>query len=98
MGLWYQFTTGFDWTIPAIGSTIYGMTDVQDIIARLRDKGWTVAAIADEMGVDYDTVTRWQNGSRSPNNGVAVKLALGQFMGRRRIPKRRRYTKKPPAP
>ena len=74
------------------------MTDVQEMIAGLREKGWTVAAIADELSVDYDTVARWQRGTRSPANVIGVRLVLGQLLKRQRIPKRKRYTKKPPAP
>ena len=71
-----------------------GMTDVQGTITALRQKGWTLAALADELEVDYDTVARWERGTRSPANAVGVKMALAQLMKRRRIPRRRRYTKK----
>ena len=85
------------WTNQANGSRIGGVIDVQEMITELRGKGWTVAALADELGVDYDTVGRWQRGTRSPANAVGVRVVLGQLLKRQRIPKRRRYTRKPPA-
>jgi orotate phosphoribosyltransferase-like protein len=72
------------------------MNEVQDLITQLREKGWTVAAIADELQVNYDTVARWQKGTRSPANEAAVRVFLDQLMRRRRIPKQRRYKKSPP--
>ena len=73
------------------------MSEVQELITQLRAKGWTVAAIADELQVDYDTVARWQKGTRSPSNAAAVRVVLAQLLRRRRIPKQRRYKKSPSA-
>ena len=61
---------------------------VRALIAQLREKGWTMAAIADELGVASDTVYRWKDGSRSPTNAVAVVSVLNGLLQRRRIPKR----------
>jgi transcriptional regulator with XRE-family HTH domain len=75
------------------------MNEVQELIAELRGKGWTLAAIADELKVDHDTVYRWQRGLRSPANPVGVLAVLKGLLQRRRVPKRRRYVGKrnPPA-
>ena len=73
------------------------MAEVQDLITELRAKGWTVAAIADELGVDYRSVIRWQTGQRSPSNVVGVRAVLSGLLQRRRIPKRKRYKRNPPA-
>jgi DNA-binding transcriptional regulator YiaG len=72
---------------------------VRGLIAQLREKGWTMAAIADELGVDHDTVYRWKEGLRSPANAVGIVSVLNDLLQRRRIPKRRRYVGKrnPPA-
>ncbi len=63
---------------------------VQELIGELRSKGWSKAALADELGVTWFTVTRWERG-RLPANEVGVRMVLGQLLQRRRVPKRRRY-------
>ena len=73
------------------------MNDVQELLTELRSKGWTKAAISDEIGVEYDTVARWERGVRYPNNVGGVKLQLSELLRRRRVPKKRRYKKSPPA-
>ena len=73
------------------------MTNVQQMLNELRKKGWTVAAISDELKVNYYTVARWQNGMRSPANVAGIEALLGQLL-RRRVPKKRRYTKRRPTP
>lgn len=72
------------------------MREAQEILGELLVNGWTKAAIADEMGVAHFTVERWEKGRR-PANAVGVALALESLARRRRVPKRRRYTKSPPA-
>ena len=72
------------------------MREVQGILGELSANGWTKAAIADEMGVAHFTVERWEKGRR-PANAVGVALALESLLRRRRVPKRRRYTKKAPS-
>src|SRR5688572_12798314 len=81
----------------AIRSIFRGMTEIQDLIAELRAKGWTVAAISDELGVDYYTVYKWQKGIHAPSNTVAISRVLRQLLQQRRIPKRKRYKRNPPA-
>ncbi len=71
--------------------TAISMTDIIATIARLRVKGWTATAIATELGVDYETVRRWQTKERSPANAVGVAVVLAQLEKRRRIPKKKRY-------
>ena len=65
------------------------MEDVQGMLQDLRDKGWTYAAIADEVGVEYMTVWRWAKG-RVPANSRGVATILRHLGTRRRIPKQRR--------
>jgi len=72
------------------------MNDVQKAVGVLVGKGWSLAAIADEMGVHAETVMRWNAGSNYPVNAKPVMLALDALAHRRRIPKRKRYTKKSP--
>ena len=74
-----------------------GMNDVQRMLMRLRGMGWTFAAIADEIGVHRETVVSWGVGRHSPSNVKLVLPGLGNLM-RKRVPKKRRYTKSPPTP
>jgi transcriptional regulator with XRE-family HTH domain len=73
------------------------MNEAQDILRRLKENGWTLAAIADEVGVHYNTVQKWAAGDRTPTNARPVLRELERLMGRRRIPKRKRYKRNPPA-
>ena len=70
------------------------MNDAQDLIEQLRGKGWTLSAIADEMGVTRNAVDGWRAGTRYPANSQAVKVVLEQLLQRKRIPKRKRYKEK----
>jgi hypothetical protein len=69
------------------------MTDVQTIIADLKAKGWTLAAIADEVGVTWFTVKRWETGEQYPDTPKPVLMMLDSLLKRKRIPKQRRYAK-----
>ena len=80
----------------ANGSTIEPMSEIAEMITKLRGKGWTVAAIADELEVNYYTVVRWENGTRMPANAAGVRVILERLERRQRIPKQRRYAKKSP--
>ena len=66
------------------------MSDVRKALDKLRDLGWTSAAIADELGVSPVTVFRWQNGLRSARNSRSVLHMLESMLDRKRIPKRKR--------
>jgi hypothetical protein len=80
----------------AIGDIIWSMDEVQELIAELRGRGWTVAALARELEVDYRSIIRWQNGQRTPANVAGVRSILRGLLKRRRIPKRRTYKRNPP--
>ena len=67
------------------------MNDVQQQIAELREKGWTIAAIADELDTHRETVARWVSGQRYPEHSKAISALLDTLSKRKRIPKRRRY-------
>ena len=68
------------------------MKDVQTKIARLQRKGWTLAAIADEVGVTVNAVEKWKAGDRYPANSKAVISLLEKIGQKKRIPKKRRYS------
>jgi hypothetical protein len=67
------------------------MNDVQYRIATLQGKGWTLAAIADEVELTVNAVEKWKAGVHSPNK--ATLAFLDQLLTRKRIPKKRRYNK-----
>jgi transcriptional regulator with XRE-family HTH domain len=66
-------------------------SSVQSKIAQLVEKGWTLAAIADELGVTSDTVELWRAGKRNPTNAKGVLLMLDKVLKKKRIPKQKRY-------
>lgn len=68
-------------------------SEIQLKIAELLEKGWTLAAIADELGVTSDTVELWRAGKRNPTNAKAVLLMLDRVLKKKRIPKQKRYAK-----
>ncbi len=70
------------------------MNDIQEKIAELQDKGWTLAAIADEISVTVNAVEKWKAGDRYPVNSHAVMVLLDQINQKKRIPKKRRYNRK----
>ncbi len=69
-------------------------SEIQTLIAQLNAKGWTYSAIADELGSDYRTLWQWRTGRFAPANSKAIALALRHLLGRKRIPKKKRYSKK----
>ena len=69
------------------------MNEVQTCLANLRDKGWTLAAIADELGVTKNAVEKWNAGDRTPANRKLTLEHLGRLLQRQRVPKKRRYSK-----
>jgi hypothetical protein len=72
------------------------MNDIQELLAELQGKGWTIAAIADELDVHRETVSRWRSGHSYPDLAAPVKVTLRRLLQRRRIPKRKRYNKTHP--
>jgi transcriptional regulator with XRE-family HTH domain len=68
-------------------------SEVQSRIAQLMERGWTLSAIADEIGVTSDTVELWRAGKRNPTNAKGILLMLDRVSEKKRIPKKRRYAK-----
>jgi len=67
------------------------MNDIQEKLELLQSKGWTVAAIADELGVGWSAVNRWRSGDRYPQNAKGVIALMDGMLHQKRVPKRRRY-------
>ena len=66
------------------------MNDVQIKLLELKNRGWTMRAIADELAVSHITVYRWQKGMRKAENSRSVLYMLGTLVKRKRIPKQKR--------
>ena len=79
------------------GTNIARMNEVRESLASLRSKEWTIAAVADELGVHRETVSRWHSGATRPDLARPVIFVLQALSARRRIPKKRRYTNPAPA-
>jgi len=69
------------------------MNDVQAKLAQLQAKGWTVAALADELDVTHNAVEKWKAGDRYPANAKPVLALLAILAIRKHVPKQRRYAK-----
>ena len=69
------------------------MNEIQAKIAQLQEKGWTLASIADELVVTPDTVENWRAGRRNATNAKGMLIILDELLKRKRIPKKKRYTK-----
>ena len=67
------------------------MNAVQEKLASLQAKGWTLAAIADEVGVTYNAVVKWKAGDRTPSNEKLLLEHLDRLLQQRKVPKQRRY-------
>ena len=69
------------------------MNAIQETLVQLQEKGWTLAALADELAVTVNAVEKWKAGDRYPSNPKLVLHALDGLAKRKRIPKQRRYAK-----
>ena len=67
------------------------MNDMQRKIADIQEKGWTLAALADELEISLSALEKWKAGATYPRNSKAVMLLLERIEHRNRIPKQRRY-------
>ena len=67
------------------------MGEIKNKIEKLREKGWTLSAISDELGVDRETAYGWIARGHSPSNTKLVNLALDGLLKKNRIPKKKRY-------
>ena len=66
-------------------------SEIQAKIAQLEEKGWTLAALADELAVSHNAVEKWKAGDRNPTNGKAILMFLESLANKKRVPKKRRY-------
>ena len=73
--------------------TIHNQKPIQIKLAVLQKKGWTLAALADELEQTVNTLEKWKAGDRNPANEKAVLTMLERVEKRKRIPKKKRYEK-----
>ncbi len=69
------------------------MNEVQERLLALQEKGWTLAAIADELEVTVNAVVKWKAGDRMPSNRKSIFEHLDRLLLQRRVPLKRRYPK-----
>ena len=65
------------------------MNEIQQLLADLKEKGWSLVAIADEIGEMWLTVYRWQQGKAYPGPGQGVPSRLDELLSREVISKPR---------
>ncbi|MEK7396112.1 MAG: DNA methyltransferase [Candidatus Poribacteria bacterium] len=56
------------------------MNEIPDIITSLQTKGWTLAALAGELGVTTNAVEKWKASDRSPSNFKVVRTRLEDLL------------------
>ena len=66
------------------------MNDAQEKLAELSIAGWSMAAVADELGVHHNTVLRWRSGTRNPENIRPILIVMDSLL-KKRPPKLKRY-------
>ena len=69
------------------------MNDIQQKMAELQSKGWTLAALADELGVTASAMDKWKAGDKYPGMPRPILVMFDQIAKRKKIPKQRRYAK-----
>jgi DNA-binding transcriptional regulator YiaG len=67
------------------------MNEIQTKIDELQEKGWTLAAISDELEVTVNAVEKWKAGDRQPQNAKAVLMLMNQLLEKKRVPRKKRY-------
>jgi hypothetical protein len=67
--------------------------EIQNKLAELVVKGWTLASISREIGQAKGTVEAWNQGKRSPANLQSVLASLDVLAKRKKIPLKKLYQK-----
>ena len=67
------------------------MNDVQVELEKLAANRWTMAAVATELGIHRETVSRWKAGATYPDVPGPILVALRSLVKRKRVPPMKRY-------
>ena len=67
---------------------------VADMVGELMERGWTVTAIAEVLGVRRDNLSRWYHGLKPERPHMLVLALEHPSLQQRKPPKQRRYTSK----
>jgi hypothetical protein len=71
--------------------------DIQELLQRLRDRGWGDTAIGEALGVSRETIYRWRMGQRTPENALPVRDSLRRLLRRAGPPRRKEPAGSSPA-
>ena len=77
-------------TLYTLYARVLPVNEVQQKLADLEGRGWTLVAIADEVGSSYNAVQKWKSGHRRPANAKPVLQILETLCKRKRIPRKKR--------
>jgi transcriptional regulator with XRE-family HTH domain len=67
---------------------------IQSQLYELQEKGWTLAALADKIGLTVNTLEKWKAGDNKPRLRAKTYSLLDKIKNIKRIPKKKRYSKK----
>ena len=67
---------------------------VANMVGELMERGWTVTAIAEVLGVRRDNLSRWYHGLKPESPQMLVLALEHPSLQKRKPPKQRRYTSK----
>jgi hypothetical protein len=94
MAVVFPWKTLASYGIISVVRLVLSETEIRETLAELLRRGWTKAAVADEIGVSWDSISRWMSGRGQPANTRMVLMGLERLLRRTRVPKRRRYTRR----
>ena len=78
-------------TLPQLLGYAGAMNDIQEKLSELQSNGWTLVALADELGITASAIEKWKSGVTYPR-GVKMVLASLNALDERKPPKQRRYS------
>lgn len=62
------------------------LSELRSLLAQLRERGWTWAAVAEEMHVHRNAIDRWARGERVPQIEFLVVRFLKELLEREDVP------------
>ncbi len=65
----------------------YEVNEVQQALARLETRGWTLSAVSRDTGIPRATIQQWKTGRRSTTYPSMVVKELARLEAKKRVPK-----------